>query len=145
MRKKAIKRMLARALVAVMVWFLPVNLAPPVQAAKKNVQVPFASAARTASVDSDWFFIDDAETLVCFLKVTAHAGTSPTLDVKFQDSPDKSTDFDVAGASFTQVTASPSTQAATSTRKPARWVRCRVTIGGTSPSFTFAVWFMAIT
>lgn len=113
------------------------------QVSKKNVQVPFASAARTASVDSSTFEILDADALVCYLSVTASSGTSPTLDVKFQDSPDGVTWFDVAGTSFTQVTGSSSSQVISATRKFSRRIRCRVTIAGTSPSFTFAVWFMA--
>ena len=63
----------------------------------KNIQVPFASAARTASVNSSTFDVYDHDVLVCFLSVTANSGTTPTLDVKFQDSPDGGTTwFDVA-------------------------------------------------
>lgn len=72
------------------------------------------------------------------LHVTAASGTSPTLDVKIQHSSDNSTWVDLI--TFTQATAR------TSERKSAtgtvnRYVRAEWTVGGTSPSFTFAVAF----
>ena len=110
----------------------------------KNIQEPFASAARTSTTNSSAFDVYDADVLVAYLNVTANGGTSPTLDVKFQDSPDGGTTwFDIAGASFTQVTTGSSTQVVSATRKFATKVRCVATIGGTSPTFTFSVRFMA--
>ena len=107
---------------------------------RKNVQQPFASAARTTSVNSSSFDVGDADVLVCYLSVTAASGTTPTLDVKFQDTNDNGTTFfDIVGTSFTQVTSSPSTQIVSATRKFSRKVRCVVTIAGTTPSFTFHV------
>ena len=69
-------------------------------------------------------------------------GTTPTLDVKIQDSPDGSTGWaDVSGATFTQVT-----DAADSTQDIGMeidsinpFVRAVGTITGTSPTFSFAV------
>jgi hypothetical protein len=108
----------------------------------KNFQQPFSSAARTATATSSTFEIYGAETLVCYLSVTAASGSSPTLDVKFQDSPDGGTTwFDIAGASFTQATAA-TTQVVSASRKFARKIRCVATIGGTTPSFTFSVTIM---
>ncbi|MEW6210780.1 MAG: hypothetical protein AB1631_20615 [Acidobacteriota bacterium] len=113
-------------------------------AVDKNFQVAFTSAARTASANSSAFDVIGHETLVCYLSVTANGGTSPTLDVKFQDSPDGGTTwFDVAGTSFTQVTGSTSSQVVSATRKFANKIRCVATIGGTSPTFTFSVHFMS--
>lgn len=110
----------------------------------KNIQIPFASAARTASANSSALDAYDHDILVCYLSVTANSGTTPTLDVKFQDSPDGGTTwFDIAGASFTQVTTVNGTQAVSATRKFAGKVRAVATIAGTTPSYTFAVWFMS--
>lgn len=70
------------------------------------------------------------------------AGTTPTLDVKLQDSADNSTFADVTGAVFTQVTDA-GTKAATLEKisinvdSLRRYVRVVKTIGGTvSPEFS---------
>ena len=60
---------------------------------RKNIQVAFASAARTASANSSSFTVNEADTLVMWVSNTATSGTSPTLDVKMQDSPDGGTTF----------------------------------------------------
>lgn len=110
----------------------------------KNIQVLFASAARTASANSLTLDVGEADVLVLYVSNTATSGTSPTLDVKLQDSPDGGTTwFDVAGAAITQVTSGTSSQIVTATRKFSRKIRCVITIGGTSPSFTCAAWFLA--
>lgn len=117
---------------------------PAMQEPVKNIQAPFASAARTASANSTTFDVGEADVLILYLSNTATSGTSPTLDVKMQDSPDGGTTwFDIAGTSATQVTSGTSSQILTATRKFARKVRCVITIGGTSPSFTCATWFLA--
>jgi len=122
------------------------------------------SAARTSSGNSGAIIINDAdiENLLIRLSVTAASGTSPTLDIFFQQSLDGgSTWVDVAR--FPQVTAALSnphylslsvgadnriassvgdgTIAANSigTALVSSFWRIRWNIGGTSPSFTFAV------
>ena len=71
----------------------------------------------------------------------AGGGTTPTLDVKIQDSADNSTFADVLGKVFTQVTgASASIQSlAIDTRAVRRYIRAVLTIAGTSPTFGLAV------
>ena len=71
----------------------------------------------------------------------AGGGTTPTLDVKIQDSADNSTFADVLGKVFTQVTgASASIQSlAIDTRAVKRYIRAALTITGTSPTFGLAV------
>jgi len=71
----------------------------------------------------------------------AGGGTTPTLDVKIQDSADNSTFTDVLGKVFTQVTgASASIQSlAIDTRAVKRYIRADLTITGTSPTFGLAV------
>jgi len=71
----------------------------------------------------------------------AGGGTTPTLDVKIQDSADNSTFADVLGKVFTQVTgASASIQSlAIDTRAVRRYIRAVLVIAGTSPTFGLAV------
>src|SRR5437899_6077210 len=76
----------------------------------------------------------------CFAiqQVGAVSGTSPTLDGKIQESSDNAAWTDIAGATFTTVTAANNYQAITFDRTK-RYVRYVGTIGGTSPSFALAV------
>lgn len=122
------------------------------------------SAARTTSGNSGVIVVNDMdmENLLVRLNVTAASGTSPTLDVVFQQSLDGGSTF-VDVARFSQITgvttnphyislASGATNAVNGAigdgTIPANslgvslvsnvW-RVKWTIGGTSPSFTFAV------
>jgi hypothetical protein len=107
---------------------------------RKNIQQPFPSAARTATATSSVYTVRDVDWLVAYLTVTASSGTSPTLDVKVQDTSDGGTTwFDVTGAVFTQVTGSSSSQTVTATRKFGPKFRVVATIAGATPSFTFHV------
>jgi hypothetical protein len=77
----------------------------------------------------------------CFAvqQVGTVSGTSPTLAGKIQESADGSTGWaDIAGATFTTVTATDNVQAITFDRTQ-RYVRYVGTIGGTSPSFPVGV------
>jgi hypothetical protein len=65
-------------------------------------------------------------------------GTSPSLTGKIQESADNSTWTDVAGATFTAVTASNNVQTITFERTK-RYLRHFRTVGGTSPTFPLAV------
>ena len=79
------------------------------------------------------------------LQSAAGTGTSPTLDVKLQDSADGSTGWaDITGAAFTQVgNAAASAQVlkfnASAVR---RYIRAVATVGGTTPLFACAVSFV---
>jgi hypothetical protein len=79
--------------------------------------------------------------IALFVKVTAITGTTPTLDVKIQESPDGTDWYDVpsfATAQFT-TTGSESVRLTVGT-KLAEKVRVVWTIGGTaSPTATFSV------
>jgi hypothetical protein len=72
------------------------------------------------------------------LHVTAGSGTSPTLTAKVQHSADGSTWADLI--TFTAATGTTS-ESKTVTGTVNRYVRATWTIGGTSPSFTFAITF----
>lgn len=101
---------------------------------------PQAATATTNGSAVDTFGYNSAAVT---LEVGAVSGTSPTLDVKIQESADGSTGWaDVSGATFTQVTAANNSQIIRveglgTSRK--RYLRAVATIAGTSPSFTLAV------
>jgi hypothetical protein len=100
----------------------------------------FAAAARTASVNSssiDRWSYGRATSQNWVLSVGAASGTTPTLNIKVQDSEDNSTWVDVAGAAFTQTTAAAFKQLPV--RNFRRYTRAVVTIAGTTPSFTFSL------
>ena len=98
------------------------------------------STANGTSVDTKGY-----NSAMVALEVGAVTGTSPTLDVKIQESSDNSTWTDVSGATFTQVTASNNSQVlrveGLGTSR-SRYLRAVATIAGTSPSFTFGCEFL---
>lgn len=100
-----------------------------------------ATAARTATANGTGVDVTDYEGMAeVMLDSAAGTGTSPTQDVKLQDSADNSTFADITGATFTQVTTTASQQKiSVDLSKARRYVRAVTTIGGTTPSFTFAV------
>ena len=98
--------------------------------------------ARTAdgsgtAIDTHGSAYGNPRELVCHVDVGEVSGTSPTLDVKLEDSDDDSSFADVSGGAFTQKTATGVQELrATGFR---RYVRAVAAVGGTSPSFTFGV------
>lgn len=97
-----------------------------------------ASAAQTASNNSASQSVGIRREMLLLLNVTAASGTSPTLNVKLQTTDDAgATWYDVPGGAFTQATTT-GTQALALTAF-GDTVRASSTIGGTSPSFTYAV------
>lgn len=102
-----------------------------------------ASAARTTSGDSGVLGgYGPAKVLRCQLNATAVAGTAPTLDVVVEDTLD-GTNWNVVGT-FAQLGAAGREVVNISTPFTDR-LRVRWTIGGTGPSFTFAVHIAAET
>jgi len=81
--------------------------------------------------------------LAVFLLTTVGGGTTPTLDVKIQDSADGSTNWaDVTGATFSQVTdeADAHVKIGLECNAVKRYIRAVATIaGGGSETFTFGV------
>ena len=78
---------------------------------------------------------------VAHLHVCAASGTTPTLDVEIEDSPDDMTYSSLSGLTFTQATEPTCERLETSPgfQTVERFVRADWTIAGTSPSFTFVV------
>lgn len=97
-----------------------------------------ASAAKTATGNSGWLNAEDYQALSLTLDVTAHAGTTPTLDVSVETAEDSSGTRSRTVGSFTQVTTTNGTQ-----RKSFgpldRYYRVVWTIAGTTPSYTFSL------
>lgn len=102
---------------------------------------PVASAARTVDGDSgplNGYGI--ASTLRAQLNVTAASGTSPTLNVVIEDSVDGGATWNVIGTFAQRVAAG--REVVNITSPFTGMLRVRWTVGGTTPSFTFAVdWF----
>jgi hypothetical protein len=107
----------------------------------------FTPAARTATANGTGVDVTDFEGVAfALLTSAAGTGTSPTLDVKLQDSDDNSTFADISGATFTQVTNAAASQQlkAIDLSAARKFVRAVATIAGTSPSFTCAVALVGI-
>lgn len=106
----------------------------------------FRPQAATATANGSNVDTKGYNSAAVVLEVGAVSGTSPTLDVKIQESADGSAGWaDVSGAVFTQVTAANSSQILRieglgTSRK--RYLRAVATIAGTSPSFTMGVEFL---
>lgn len=100
-----------------------------------------AIAARTATVTATGIDVSGYKGgLVVQQLVGVVSGTTPTLDGKLQSSPDNSAWSDIAGATFTQVTATDSFQKiGIDVRQGAKFLRYVGTIAGTTPSFTMGV------
>jgi len=92
------------------------------------------AAALTATATTDYYEVGSYSTLRLTCAVTAATGTTPTLDLTVQTSPD-ATNWYTAGT-FAQ-----KTTAATERKifPVDRYVRIVQTVGGTTPSFTFTL------
>ena len=95
------------------------------------------SAARTTSGQTALLSSMDRANLRVQLNATVVTGTTPTLDVVIEDTVDGGTTWNTIGT-FTQLTAA-GRQVINVTSPFTDSVRARWTIGGTTPSFTFAV------
>ena len=99
--------------------------------------------SRNASANGTGFDLqgsNDAEgEAIVILDSEAGSGTTPTLNVKLQDSADNSAWADITGKVFTEVTdAAASLQKITiNTNDVRRYVRAVGTIAGTTPAFVF--------
>ena len=117
--------------------FDEVNLAIKQRRVNPNLTtVLLASGARTASGEGASTDLSNTKELIVTLDVTAASGTTPTLDVKIQHSPDgvKWSDLGTAFAQKTGV----AREVKVFTQYH-RYVKAVYTIAGTSPSFTFSV------
>jgi len=111
--------------------------------------VMIGSASVTASANGTGIDLKDyeGEIGVILNASNATAGSSPTLDVKLQDSADNSSFNDISGAAFTQVTGSGGgvQKMTLNSDSIRRYIRHVVTIGGTSsPAFPVGLTLLGI-
>jgi hypothetical protein len=97
-----------------------------------------ASAAKTTTGTGAAFNTDNAFAVLASLNITAVSGTSPTLDVRLETTADGGATWYTV-ASFPQQTAATGTPVARVFAPVGAQARFAWTIGGTTPSFTFAV------
>lgn len=94
------------------------------------------AAVRTATANGTGVDIQGyREVLKIMLNVGTVTGTTPTLNVKIQDSEDNSTYADVTGLAFAQVTAAGNWSIGVNTRAVRSHIRVVMTIAGSTPSF----------
>jgi hypothetical protein len=91
---------------------------------------------KTGAYNSDYIDVQTYTEILAYLNVSAQAGTTPTLDIKFQGSPDKKNWADI-GDAFTQVTTSTGLTLKKLTANFGRYIRAVITLGGTNPNYTF--------
>lgn len=109
---------------------------------RENYQLELAPATEvTATGNGTGVDIGDyIGTLKIMASVEAVSGTTPTLDLKVQDSPDNSAWTDVTNGAFTQVTTSDAFETLhLDTRAMDQYIRIVDTAGGTSPVYRRAV------
>lgn len=96
-----------------------------------------ASAARTATGNSEWFPTPESGAAVLYLDITAVSGSTPTLDITIE------VRDPLSGQTYTLATITQQTGVAnlrqTQAAFPDAEVRAVWTIGGGSPSFTFTL------
>jgi hypothetical protein len=99
------------------------------------------TVARTATANSTGVDIQQiVDQIAIVIDSAAGTGTSPTLDVKIQESSDNSTFTDISGLAFTQITTSASVQKIVLNKGATkRYIRVVSTITGTTPSFSYSV------
>jgi len=95
-------------------------------------------AERTGDGAGSYIEVGEFATARIFSEVQAVSGTSPTLDIVLEDSPDRTAAFQVATlATITTIGNFPITLSEGSF---GRYLRAKWTIGGTSPVFKFRIW-----
>jgi hypothetical protein len=101
-----------------------------------------ADGARTTTGNSAKVNSGGYGTAKAFLHISAASGTTPTLDVKFQDSYDGTTWVDVASGAFAQKTTTGDSSLVLSNVGP--YLRAVATVGGTTPSFTYDLYVCGV-
>lgn len=102
----------------------------------------FPLATRTATANSRSINLNNhpANKVIAYLSSAAGTGTTPTLDVKLQDSPDGVIWADIASGAFAQVTGTIVSLRLAPAAAVGSFIRAVATITGTTPSFAFQVW-----
>jgi hypothetical protein len=101
-----------------------------------------SAGALTADANSAKVNCGGYGTAKAFLNITAVSGTSPTLDIKFQDSYDGTNWVDVASGAFAQKNATGASSLVLNNVSP--YLRAVQDVGGTSPSFTYDLYVAGV-
>ena len=109
---------------------------------KLEISAAVASASVSATATSSAIDLKDFDgDVLLVLNCAAGTGSSPTLDVKVQDSDETGGTYgDLSGATFTQVTTSASLQTLEVNKDECkRFIKLVQTVGGSSPVFVYGI------
>ena len=113
---------------------------------KLDITAAVASASVTATATSGAIDLKEFDgDVLLVLNCAAGTGSSPTLDIKVQDSDETGGTYgDLSGAAFTQVTDSASVQTLEVNKDECkRFIKIVQTVGGSSPVFVYGVSLIA--
>ena len=109
---------------------------------KLDITAAVASASVTATATSSAIDLKEFDgDVLLVLNCAAGTGSSPTLDIKVQDSDETGGTYaDLSGATFTQVTDSASLQTLEVNKDECkRFIKIVQTVGGSSPVFVYGI------
>ena len=109
---------------------------------KLEISAAVASASVTATATSSAIDLKEFDgDVLLVLNCAAGTGSSPTLDIKVQDSDETGGTYgDLSGAAFTQVTTSASLQTLEVNKDECkRFIKIVQTVGGSSPVFVYGI------
>ena len=109
---------------------------------KLDITAAVASASVTATATSSAIDLKEFDgDVLLVLNCAAGTGSSPTLDIKVQDSDTSGGTYgDLSGATFTQVTTSASAQTLEVNKDECkRFIKIVQTVGGSSPVFVYGI------
>jgi len=109
---------------------------------KLDITAAVASASVTATATSSAIDLKEFDgDVLLVLNCAAGTGSSPTLDIKVQDSDETGGTYgDLSGATFTQVTTSASVQTLEVNKDECkRFIKIVQTVGGSSPVFVYGI------
>ena len=109
---------------------------------KLDITAAVASASVTATATSSAIDLKEFDgDVLLVLNCAAGTGSSPTLDIKVQDSDETGGTYgDLSGATFTQVTTSASVQTLEVNKDECkRFIKIVQKVGGSSPVFVYGI------
>ena len=114
---------------------------------KLDITAAVASASVTATATSSAIDLKEFDgDVLLVLNCAAGTGSSPTLDIKVQDSDETGGTYaDLSGATFTQVTDAASVQTLEVNKDECkRFIKIVQTVGGSSPVFVYGISLVAL-
>ncbi len=99
-----------------------------------NDSIALLNEAITAGLNSSALAVGDFNGVIAYLDVTSVSGTTPSMTVTMQDSPDGNTWYNIPSGAFTAVTAAGTQRLLLS--NCGQYIRASIAVTGTTPSFT---------